>query len=544
MTFTWALCRLFSSILHSTPLISIDAPGSRESDHNMSCLDAGCAGSCDKGLSYVPCLQLLLTVWAGHVTSINILPDDVLLLIFHCDGLEDSTDLGRSLSWHRLIHVCKRWRTIVFGSPNFLDLRLVCGPCTTHVENIGIWPPFPIVMKDHIYLSNPKDYDFNVLVHIAIAHRSRVCEINLANLTSSQLRRLTPAMQETFPALKHLCLGWDDDLIDDSPAPVLPDGFLGGSAPLLRSLKLSCNLFPVFPQLLLSTTDLVELELWDISYSELISPEEIVINLALLVNLKSFTIGFESPPPHLDLESRHPPPLTRSTLPTLTYLEIGGTSKYLENFLVRIDAPLLNAIHIKFFDQPIFNNQQLSQFIGRTPKLKTFEEAHISCFNSTVTVELDPRSSKFIKLEFSCIGSDLEPSLLMSSLPPLPTVERLYFDIAGLTPIFEDHWCIKNTQWFELSHSFTALKELHFVSKKFTSTIMPMLQAIVGERVTEVLPALRNIFLPEFELSGPIQEAIQQLVTARQLSGHPLTFHMSTLEKNHSKGVSVAIPIN
>ena len=40
--------------------------------------------SCDKRTSYVPCLQLLLTVWAGRVT-INILPDDVLLLIFHFD---------------------------------------------------------------------------------------------------------------------------------------------------------------------------------------------------------------------------------------------------------------------------------------------------------------------------------------------------------------------------------------------------------------------------------------------------------------------------
>jgi hypothetical protein len=398
-------------------------------------------------------------------------------------------------------------------------------------------------MKDAIHLSNPKDYDFNALVHVAIAHRSRVCEIDLVNLTSSELLRLLSAMQEKFPALKHLYLGWDDD----PPAPALPDGFLGGSAPRLQSLKLNCILFPALPKLLLSTTDLVELELRNISYSEFISPEEIVTSLAVLANLKSLTIGSESLPFHLNLESRRLPRqarLPRSTLPTLTYLEFGGTSEYLENFLARIDAPLLNAIHIKFLDQPIYNTQQLSQFIGRTPKLMTFEEAHVCCFHHTVMVELDLPSSKFIKLEIPCIGSNLEPSLLMSSLPPLPTVERLYFDIVGLTPRFQDHWCIKNTQWLELSHSFTTLKELHFVSKRFTSTIMPMLQALVGERVTELLPALRNIFLPEFELSGPIQEAIQQFVTARQLSGHPLTFHMSTSEINHPKGVCVAIPIN
>ena len=62
--------------------------------------------SCDKRTSYVPCLQLLLTVCAGRVT-INILPDDVLLLIFHfdrvtyLDGLEDVDRLWHTvLGWH------------------------------------------------------------------------------------------------------------------------------------------------------------------------------------------------------------------------------------------------------------------------------------------------------------------------------------------------------------------------------------------------------------------------------------------------------------
>ena len=38
--------------------------------------------SCDKRMSNAPCLQLLLTMWAGRVT-INIVCDDVLLIIFN-----------------------------------------------------------------------------------------------------------------------------------------------------------------------------------------------------------------------------------------------------------------------------------------------------------------------------------------------------------------------------------------------------------------------------------------------------------------------------
>ena len=52
------------------------------------------------------------------------------------------------------------------------------------------------------------------------------------------------------------------------------------------------------------------------------------------------------------------------------------------------------------------------------------------------------------------------------------------------------------------------------------------LQELVGARITEVLPSLQNIFvegLEELEPSGLFfQENIEQFVTARQLSDHPI----------------------
>jgi hypothetical protein len=67
-------------------------------------------------------------------------------------------------------------------------------------------------------------------------------------------------------------------------------------------------------------------------------------------------------------------------------------------------------------------------------------------------------------------------------------------------------------QWLELFHPFSAVKSLH-LAKGLVTSIAPVLQVLVGERVTEVLPALQNIFLQELELSGPVQEAIQQFIT-------------------------------
>jgi hypothetical protein len=209
----------------------------------------------------VPFRQLpVTTVRAGHVT-INKLPDDVLLhillfdrLTYH-DGLKDVDRQRPSWRWHRLVHVCRRWRSVVFASPNFLDLKLVCG-ARTRMELTDIWPPLPIIMTNIADLRMPEDYDFDAAV---VHRRNRVREITLLHLTSLQLQRLASAMQEPFPALIRLRLGSDDSY--RRPAPALPDGFLGGSALNLQSLKLYSIRFLALPKLLLSATSLVSLTL-------------------------------------------------------------------------------------------------------------------------------------------------------------------------------------------------------------------------------------------------------------------------------------------
>lgn len=156
--------------------------------------------------------------------TISILPDDVLLHIFYSVRLE--ADRLRPLTvtwWHRFVHVCRRWRSIIFESPNSLNLRIVCAP-RTRTELLGIWPPLPIIITNTIDPHMP-DYPFEA----AIVHRNRVCEIDLY-LQKSRLQLLASAMREQFPALIHLELA---AFYDTRPALALPDSFLGGSAPHL-----------------------------------------------------------------------------------------------------------------------------------------------------------------------------------------------------------------------------------------------------------------------------------------------------------------------
>jgi len=84
----------------------------------------------------------------GRVT-IDVLPDVVLLEIFDCyvdkSREEEEEDSPGIQAWHTLVHVCRKWRSVVFGSPRRLDLRLFC----TEKHQLGrCW------LSGHLYLSS------------------------------------------------------------------------------------------------------------------------------------------------------------------------------------------------------------------------------------------------------------------------------------------------------------------------------------------------------------------------------------------------------
>lgn len=108
------------------------------------------------------------------------------------------------------------------------------------------------------------------------------------------------------------------DDIDDR-VPVVPDSFLGQSAPRLRSLHFEGIPFPRLSKLLLSSADLVELELilCFIPPSRYLSPEAMVTSLSALTELEHFSHEFQFYQTRPDQNSRCPPPPMRAVLPVL-----------------------------------------------------------------------------------------------------------------------------------------------------------------------------------------------------------------------------------
>jgi hypothetical protein len=80
------------------------------------------------------------------------------------------------------------------------------------------------------------------------------------------------------------------------------------------------------------------------------------------------------------------------------------------------------------------------------------------------------------------------------------------------------------SQWLELFHPFIAVRNL-YVAKQFVSFVTAALRELTGERTMEVLPVMNNLFLEGFKASGLVRQAIRPIVSARQLSNHPIVIH-------------------
>ena len=450
--------------------------------------------------------------------TIHILNDDTLLDIFDVYVDEAQGVDG----WHTLVHVCRRWRNLVFASPLRLDLRVLCTEKTPAGRTMDVWPTFPIVVLGHGYPTSPGGAD-NIIA--AFEHHDRVCHISLSGVLTSLLERIAEITQEPFLALAHLEL-----LLHDKSVPLLPDTFLGGSAPHLQTLNFGGIPLKPLQRLLSSATGLVDLHLWNLPHSGYISPNEMVTCLSELTMLQSLRLGFRSPRSFPNQSNRLQPPNTRTFFPALTSFEFHGVSEFLEDLVAQIETPLLYSVKITLFNQLIVDIVHFPQFIGRIPKFKALIQANVVFLRHTVTVNLTPREGTAyhtaLMLRISCREPDWQLSLLgqiySPSFPPLSTLE--YLDIRE-DRFSRPHWLqddMESALLLELLSRFSAVKSLS-LSPKLARLVTPALQQLIaGSRVINVLPALKDILLEEPQPSG-----LEKFVAARQLSGLPVVIHHS-----------------
>ncbi|KAI0294220.1 hypothetical protein BC826DRAFT_1185846 [Russula brevipes] len=457
-------------------------------------------------------------------TRFESLPDDVLLFIFsfYLDQAQDEERLPgeRAEEWHALVHVCRRWRCVVFASPRRLRLRLVCTERRSVEEMNNIWPALPIVIRAVSCYppNNPKlweEYTHNIIT--ALQLNDRVSEISFGGVACWIFESFVAVMKEPFPFLTSL-------MISSSRGNqlTLPNFFLGGSSPRLRSLHLDYVRFPALWTLLSSTSDLRKLFLRLISSIEYISPDAMVSCLSATTRLRSLHLDFDFGlgPPRSDREG---PTRTRIALPALTHFSWKGASGYLNDLLTWIDAPQLYSMKMTFGRQAMRSAPQIALFIGRTERFKEPYRANLNNLRRSTEL-LFPLRTQTVhypspKLVVDCGGYAYFPAFWpLSYLAfPLSTVERL--DVDGICASWQS--AKEKIDWLKAFDVFVAVKDL-CVSEGVALHVVQALQELSVERATEVLPALHSLFIEGLGPSGPVREAVEQFVATRQLSGHPV----------------------
>jgi len=472
-------------------------------------------------------------------TTIDVIPDDVLLKIF---------DYYRSgefpWKWHTLVHVCQRWRCLVFSSLNRLHVRLFCTDGTPVKEFLGIWPALPIVIRygGPSKLTSLEDEENLV---IALRQPDRIHEIGLTT-TVSLGRRVVAEMRKTMPLLKSLVLAARND---DGEIPVhLPVDFLGGSAPVLSRLFLDGVAFRALPKFLLSTTNLASLELMHFHRSGYFSPEAIVEALSAMTQLKTLKMHLDFHVFHFDASTL---PTERTVLPALVNFDYHGYIEYFENFMARIDTPLIEIIELNFYNWDVIEFPQFCHFIRRTRQLGSPTRAEIQSAHSAgfilfyqpATTGTTASPGKLcLKLIMACTESERHLSLISQlSLQLWP----FFSDVRQLNVLMLDRPQKGDDNLVRMAEVLRRFSRIEILCVMFdeVSAIAQVLRQAASETDPGFLPALHELCLGDPRQFFDEINTIKPFIEARRLSRYPVkTYYVDQFLEDES-GVSRSIEL-
>ena len=455
--------------------------------------------------------------------AIGNLSDEVILNIFRY-YLDASPQL-----WPRLVHICRRWRHIVFSSQQALHLRLFCTHGTAVVKTLDRWPALPMVVcyggAPTLNPPAPEDEDD---IMAALKHSERVSSISLT-VTSSLLGKLS-AVERPFLKLEDLVLHSADRV-----PLTLPSAFWWGER--LRTLHLAGAAIPALPDLLFPSTGLVDLQLHNIPKDGYFSPEAFVNALSRTTQLRTLSLHFLSfATPNRKQLGLPPRVKGRIILPALTHLKYRGISKYLDSFVDGVDAPFLGDIDITFLWRPTTNSSRLCRFINRIEMQKSHCQAEIvSSEHSTSLSFTQPEAPSRLELQISCKSLARQLSYvaqICNSLSPfLPGVKHLRVTRSSSGQDNSDRY-----EWLKLICPFGGKAWVHLAGDHSTNTVL----ALYMRQGEAVLPTLHKHLIEEPEPRyALLQEAVVSLIHSQRLSNHIIGVEYVRTRINELRGAGI-----
>ena len=328
----------------------------------------------------------LLTRTLSRQASIRRLSDQVLLKTFRY-YLDASPRF-----WPRLVHICRRWRLIVLTSRGALPIRLICTHGVPVSRTLDLWP----TMSIDVHYGGPQELDpltpedeENVMDALVRPHRVR--SINLT-ITSSLLERLS-SIGWKFPELEKLVL-----VSRHSVRQALPLAFERTSH--LRCLHLTGFTAPDVLQHLLSSRNLVDLQLHDVLDPRHVSTEALANALSEMAQLRSLSLHFLSTDVYLP---SHSSTARLCLLPVISRLEFRGSSAFLDDLVADINAPRLGDIEVTYFPELWHQFHNLANVVKLIKMHESPPRVDILSSEDAISVTLtQPGASTRLKLQLLC----------------------------------------------------------------------------------------------------------------------------------------------
>ncbi|KAH9978404.1 hypothetical protein BJV74DRAFT_138626 [Russula compacta] len=463
--------------------------------------------------------------------TIDDIPDEVLLDIFDSyrqHFTNDQSVWNKKHKWFKLMHVCRKWRCIVFASSTRLDLCLFVS--NTNPGNMKTifsphLPPLPIAINHdyhHTGTASLKTKEFSCMFTAC----SRVRGLTFSG-TAPDFDELFKATKCPLPMLEDLELRNLDNRITEVKVPAT---FLEGSAPHLRRLKLHRISLTSMSSLLSSATMVLELCLRIYAPSTLLLAHLQGMHCLRHLNLRLRTRGTAT-----SINGPMPPTNPEDTflLSKLTYFHYQGPSSVFNALVAGFTAPSLQDVHIILDhddEDPILH---LPRFLDDVEKLyhsvqmiSDGDYFRISLLTHSETVGCATPSFRFC--------SDYSPDSVMrmsaALSAKLATVEELL--MVFLTDSYELR--DDDTPWPSFLQHFRRVKVLRVEYEEDVFAIADTLQ-MDDEPIPDLLPMLEEVEITargdvfsESPQGQPVMfselemAAFRPFLAARQEAGRPV----------------------
>ncbi|KAI0263969.1 hypothetical protein BC834DRAFT_284129 [Gloeopeniophorella convolvens] len=481
--------------------------------------------------------DLRLCVFAGRaisrVATIDVIDDDALLGVFrsYVAYYTNSWELGpQHRSWHRLAHVCRRWRTLILSSASHLNLRVSLSEHSLGKAIPEYFLRIPIILEyqcRHGATPAVRDADFadtnqdshaphNQILILLERHADRLDSVHLTYLPLSTLNKFVLAMDRYYPILERLVIA---PHTGGRPNLMLPARF---HAPSLRQFTIEGISLPLVLQTPASAPDLVILCLFNIPEYGRFPVGSLVEWLSAMPHLEDLWISFSSTDFRgLQETGTSHTPLNSSltTLPSLNLLGFKGASAYLDGLLARLDTPLLRKLSVHLSHQLTYNFTSLSRLIScLTGQFEpgdgvgmVFSEEHFwvsqppSCFSPEQQTYLEsfeyqdllrsPQDS-YLELAVYCRRLDWQVAAaaqIFPALSPILSIANeldLGVDASGQWPREQDE--VDQALWRQLLQIFTGVETL-IVGPDLVKDILRSLPQGDEELPPDLLPQLREL---------------------------------------------------